>query len=211
MEVAAEADNVRDAILNLKNGHFDVIFLDINMPGVSGMQLADALTKFKSLPSVVFVTAYSDYAASAFDVNAIDYLVKPVETDRLRQAVNKVMHHRGIAAKQVSSERISVEKGGKKVLVPAGDIRLIMAKDDYSCLLTSTGHYLTTTSLAKLETRLVNDGFFRVHRRYIVNLDYIKEVETVTGGTLKITLRDGGEEIPVSRRRVVPLKKKLKL
>ena len=136
VEVVAEADNVRAAIENLKKSHCDVMFLDINMPGVNGMQLAEALSKLKNLPAVVFVTAYGEYAASAFDVNAVDYLVKPVETDRLRRAVDKVRAALGttVAKSQPASERIPVEKGGKKILVPVDKIRYITAKDDYSCM-----------------------------------------------------------------------------
>ncbi len=213
VEVVAEADNVRAAIENLKKSHCDVMFLDINMPGVNGMQLAEALSKLKNLPAVVFVTAYGEYAASAFDVNAVDYLVKPVETDRLRRAVDKVRAALGttVAKSQPASERIPVEKGGKKILVPVDKIRYITAKDDYSCLYTEDDHYLSTISLTNLEARLADANFFRVHRRHIVNLSYVSEVESIPGGTLQLTMRDDNEKIPVSRRRVAPLKKVLKL
>ena len=223
VEVVSEADNVRTAIENLKRGRCDVMFLDINMPGVSGMQLAEALSKIKNLPAVVFVTAYGEYAANAFDVNAVDYLVKPVEVDRLRRAIEKVRvilaananaagaAAGAAAAAKAAAERIPVEKGGKKILVPVEKIRYVMAKDDYSCLYTDDDHFLSTISLAQLEARLGEGRFFRVHRRYIVNLSFVSEVESVPGGTLLLTMRDGGEEIPVSRRRVAPLKKVLKL
>lgn len=211
VDVVAEATNVREAIENLKQHRSDVMFLDINMPGVNGMQLAEALSKLKNPPAVVFVTAYSEYGADAFGVNAVDYLVKPVETDRLKQAVEKVGAIVGTAAKKSSSERIPVEKGGKKVLVPTDKIRYIMAKDDYSCLYTDDDHYLSTISLAQLEIRLADANFFRVHRRYIVNLSYVTEVESVPGGTLLLTIRGEEDKIPVSRRRVAPLKKVLKL
>ncbi len=211
VEVVSEADNVRDAILNLKKDPCDVIFLDINMPGVNGMQFAQALTKFKNLPLVVFVTAYSDYATSAFDVNAVDYLMKPVELDRLRQAVEKVNNARGAGEKAAGAgARIPVEKGGKKVFVPIDDIRFVMAKDDYSCIYTGDEHYLSTISLTKLEEKLEGGNFFRVHRRYIVNLSYVTEVKNVSGGTLLLTVSGSEEQIPVSRRRVAPLKKILK-
>ena len=210
VEIAVEADNVRKAIESLKEHRCDVVFLDINMPGVNGMQFAGALSKLKNPPAVVFVTAYSEYGADAFGVNAIDYLVKPVETDRLRQAVDKVRVQCGQATKKPTVERIPVEKGGKKVLVPIDKIRYVMAKDDYSCLYTDDDHYLSTISLAQLESRLSSANFFRVHRRYIVNLSHVSEVESVSGGTLLLTMRDDGEKIPVSRRRVAALKKVLK-
>ena len=211
VDVVADADNVRKAIECLKENRCDVMFLDINMPGVNGMQFAEALSKLKNPPAVVFVTAYSEYGADAFGVNAVDYLVKPVETDRLKQAVDKVVNLTGQTAKKNNTERIPVEKGGKKVLVPTDKIRFIMAKDDYYCLYTEDDHYLSTISLAQLEARLSDANFFRVHRRYIVNLSHVSEVESVPGGTLLLTMRDDNEKIPVSRRRVAPPKKVLKL
>jgi DNA-binding LytR/AlgR family response regulator len=103
------------------------------------MQLAEALHKLKNPPAVVFVTAYSEYALEAFDVNAVDYLMKPVETDRLNQALDKVQSRvKPQPSRHASVERIPVEKGGRKVLVPIDQIRYIEAKDDYSCIYTDT-------------------------------------------------------------------------
>lgn len=210
-----EASSVRTAIEMLMKNRVDVVFLDISMPGASGLQLAEVLHKLKNPPAIVFVTAYSDHAVEAFDVDAIDYLLKPVEEARLDRAIEKVLA-RGkpiVETKSSSSsiERIPVEKGGRKVLIPVDQIRYIMAKDDYSCLYTEDDHYLSTISLRQLETTLADENFFRVHRRYIVNLSYVSEVESVPGGTLLLTMRDDGEKISVSRRRVAPLKKVLNL
>ena len=110
-----------------------------------------------------------------------------------------------------AGERIPVEKGGKKLLVPTDKIHFIMAKDDYSYLHTDTDRYLSTVSLAQLEAKLEPLGFFRVHRRYLVNLSCIREVDPVSGGTLLLTLQGEEEQIPVSRRRVASLKKALGL
>jgi two-component system response regulator LytT len=211
VEVVAEATNVREAIERLKEKGADVMFLDINMPGANGLQLAEALNRLKYPPAIVFVTAYSEYAAKAFDVNAVDYLVKPVETDRLQQALAKVRHYVSSFSKEQQAERIPVEKSGKKLLVSTDKIHYIMAKDDYSYLHTETDRYLSTVSLAQLEARLEPYGFFRVHRRYLVNLACVEEVAPVSGGTLLLTLSGEDEAIPVSRRRVASLKKALGL
>lgn len=211
VHVVAEAGTVKEAIEQMKEHPCDVLFLDINMPGVSGMQFAEALTRLKSPPLVVFVSAYGEYAAEAFDVNAIDYLVKPVEENRLKQAIGKVVAHLVGHTKRPEVERISVEKNGKKILVPTDQIHFIMAKDDYSYLHTDTDRYLSTVSLAQIENRLADHGFYRVHRRYLVNLSCISEVESVPGGTLLLTLKGEEEKIPVSRRRVAALKKVLGL
>lgn len=213
-----EASSVRSAIEMLMEARVDVVFLDISMPGASGLQLAEALYKLKNPPAIVFVTAYSDHAVEAFDVDAVDYLMKPVEEARLDRAIEKVIARaKPVAtaeptfAKPTNIERIPVEKGGRKVLIPVDQIRFIMAKDDYSCIFTEDDRYLSTTSLAQFESKLGEFGFFRVHRRYIVNLANVEDVETVPSGAIQLGVNGVDERIPVSRRRVVPLKKALNL
>ena len=211
VEVVAEAANVREAIEQLKDHGGDLMFLDIQMPGATGLQLAEALGRLKYPPAVIFVTAYSEHAAQAFDVNAIDYLVKPVETERLLKAVHKANMYLASHSKGVLSERISVEKGGKKLFITTDKILFIMAKDDYSYLHTDDDRYLSAVSLAQLEVKLEPYNFFRVHRRYLVNLACVEEVVPISGGTLQLTLAGVEEKVPVSRRRVAGLKKALGL
>lgn len=210
-EVVAEAASVREAIEKLKEYPCDVMFLDINMPEATGIQLTEALQHLKYPPAVVFVTAYSEFALDAFKVNAIDYLVKPVETERLAQALARVREHVVLHAKAQKAERIPVEKGGKKILINIDDIRYVMARDDYAYLQTGTDRFFSTVSLAHLEKTLDGHGFFRVHRGYLVNLALVKEVEPQSGGTLLLTLDGVDDKIPVSRRRVSSLKKALGL
>jgi two-component system response regulator LytT len=210
-EVVAEAASVREAIEKLKEYPCDVMFLDISMPEASGLQLAAALQHLKFPPAIVFVTAYSEFALDAFKVNAIDYLVKPVEKERLAQAIARVREHVALHAKVQKLDRIPVEKNGKKILIGIDTIRYIMARDDYAYLQTDTDRYFSTVSLAQLEKRLDGHGFFRVHRSYLVNLSMVTEVESVSGGTLLLTLDGTEDKIPVSRRRVSSLKKALGL
>lgn len=213
-----EATSVRSAIEMLMDVRVDVVFLDISMPGASGLQLAEALYKLKTPPAIVFVTAYSDHAVEAFDVDAVDYQMKPVEEARLDRAIEKVLA-RGVAGSDAVTstlsgsaiERISVEKSGRKVLIPIDQIRFIMAKDDYSCIFTGDDRFLSTTSLAQFEAKLNEFGFFRVHRRYIVNLSCVEDVESIQAGTIQLGVSGLDERIPVSRRRVVPLKKALNI
>ena len=209
VEVVAEAASVREAIEQLKDHPCDVMFLDVNMPEATGLKLAEGLQRLKFPPAVVFVTAYSEFALDAFKVNAVDYLVKPVETERLAQAIARVRENVALHAQAHRSERISVEKAGKKILVGIDKIRYVMARDDYAYLQTDTDRFFSTVSLAQLEKRLDGHGFFRVHRGYLVNLAMVDEVETVAGGTLLLTLNGVEEKIPVSRRRVAALKKAL--
>ncbi len=208
-----EAASAREAVERLMEKRADVLFLDISMPKTSGMQLAEALRKLKNPPAVVFVTAYSEYALEAFGVDAVDYLMKPVETDRLLQALDKVQARvKPTRQSNPTMERIPVEKSGRKVLVPVDQIRYIEAKDDYSCIYTDTDRYLSTISLAKLEAKLTPHHFFRVHRGYIVNLSYVEDVETISSGILQLGINGvDGKKISVSRRRVVALKRALGL
>ena len=210
VDLIVEATSAREAVERLMEVRVDVMFLDISMPKTNGMQLAEALHKLKNPPQVVFVTAYSEYALDAFGVDATDYLMKPVETDRLAQALDKIVEHIKPLNLPVSVERIPVVKSGSKVLVPIDQIRFIEAKDDYSCIYTESDRFLSTISLQKLEDRLVGHGFFRIHRSYIVNLEYVADVEVISAGILQLTIQGFEDKhISVSRRRVVALKRAL--
>lgn len=210
VEVVGEASNAVEALQLIKAIPYDVIFLDIQMPGLTGVQLAEVLAGLTNPPAIIFVTAHSEHAVKAFEVRATDYLVKPVELDRLKNALSRIEPIAEQAPARV--ERIPVEKAGKKLLVAVEDILYVMAKDDYSYLYTAADRYLSTISLAQLETKLEPVGFFRIHRRYLVNLSRVKEVVPMYGGTLLLTLSDeAGTQIPVSRRRVPALKKALGL
>ena len=212
LEEIIEATSARDAVEKLMESRVEVMFLDISMPKTNGMQLAEALYKLKNPPQIVFVTAYSEYALDAFGVNAVDYLMKPVETERLEQALDKVEERLRPQSPMATIERIPVIKSGSKVLVPIDQIRFIEAKDDYSCIYTEDDRFLSTISLQKLEERLAPHGFFRIHRSFIVNLEYVDDVEVISAGILQLTIQ-GFEErhISVSRRRVVALKRALGL
>ena len=120
--------------------------------------------------------------------------MKPVETERLSQAISRVREHVSLHLQAQKSERIPVEKGGKKILIGIDKIRFVMARDDYAYLQTDTDRYFSTVSLAQLEKRLDGHGFFRVHRGYLVNLSMVEEIESVSGGTLLLTLTRGGED-----------------
>ena len=211
VEVIGEASSASEALQLIKAIAYDVIFLDIDMPGLSGMQLAEALGSAERAPAVVFVTAHSEHAVKAFEVEATDYLVKPVEVPRLRRALERLAPSEP-AATGARVERVPVEKAGKKLLLSVEEIFYVMAKDDYSYLFTDGERYLSTMSLAQLEQRLEPRGFFRVHRRFLVNLSQIKEVVPMYGGTLLLTLKDrAATQVPVSRRRVPSLKRAIGL
>ena len=138
-------------------------------------------------------------------------MVKPVEVPRLRRAIERLAPAEPVSG-GARVERVPVEKAGKKLLLSVEEIFHVMAKDDYSYLFTDGERYLSTLSLAQLEQKLEPRGFFRVHRRFLVNLSQIKEVVPMYGGTLLLTLKDrAATQVPVSRRRVPSLKRALGL
>lgn len=209
VEVVGEAGSASEALQLIKAIPYDVVFLDVNMPGLSGIELAEAMTSLAHPPAIVFVTAHSEHAVQAFEVAAVDYLVKPVEIKRLRTAIERLVPATESASRV---DRIPVEKGGRKLLLQVPDIVHVMAKDDYSYIYTDGERYLSTLSLADLEQRLEPQGFFRVHRRYLVNLGHVREVAPMYGGTMELTLKDTAcTRIPVSRRRAPALKRALGL
>lgn len=209
VEVVGEAGSASEALQLIKAIPYDVVFLDVNMPGLSGIELAEVLSGLAHPPAIVFVTAHSEHAVQAFEVAAVDYLVKPVEIRRLRMAIDRLAP---AAETPARLERLPVERGGRKLLLQVPDICHIMAKDDYSYIFTDGERYLSTLSLADLEQKLESEGFFRVHRRYLVNLSQIKEVAPMYGGTMELTLKDAAAtHIPVSRRRAPALKRFLGL
>lgn len=209
VEVVGEAGSANEALQLIRAIPYDVVFLDVDMPGITGIQLSEVLAELEHPPALVFVTAHSEHAVKAFEVAATDYLVKPVEANRLKMAIERIAPAVEAPAR---IERIPVEKAGRKLLLQVVDITHVMAKDDYSYIFTDGERYLSTFSLADLEHRLESQGFFRVHRRYLVNLAQVGEVAPMYGGTMELTLKDAAQtHIPVSRRRAPALKRTLGL
>lgn len=213
VEVVGEASNAREALELMRHLDYDVVFIDIEMPGIGGLDIAKAVKELPSPPHVVFVTAYSEHAVRAFEVEATDYLVKPLSEDRLRAAVDKVRRlptARSMAAPASMAPKVSrlpVEKSGKKLLVPIEDIIFITSKDDYSFIHTHEQRYLSSTSLGSLEKRLASEAFYRVHRGFVVNLHKVLEIVPMYGGTYVLVVSDAQHtRVPVSRRRAAGLK-----
>lgn len=211
VEVVAEAGSVRQAIERLRNTVCDVVFLDIGLPDASGLQLAEAMNQLRTPVAVVFVTGREDCALDAFRVNAVDYLLKPIDPARLDVAIERVGNYVDLSMKAQRTARIPVDKGGKKQCIGVDRIRFIMARDDYAYLQTDKERFFSSVSLAHLDRQLSDQGFFRVHRGYLVNLTYVSEIEPQTSGTLLLTLDGVEDRIPVSRRRAPALKKALGL
>lgn len=217
VEVVGEASSAKEALELMRSLDYDVVFVDVEMPGMTGIEVAKAIKELARPPHVVFVTAYSEHAVEAFEVDAADYLVKPVSEERLAAAVGRVKAKTGRPAKGAARTapkvaRLPVEKLGKKLLVPIDEIVYITSKDDYSFVHTRDQRYLSSMSLGALERRLAGEAFYRVHRGYVVNLHRVLEVVPMYGGTYVLVVSDAQRtRVPVSRRRAAGLKQVLGL
>jgi len=214
-EVLTASDAV-GALRVLDAGPVDAVFLDIRMPGLSGLDLARVLARFAAPPHVVFVTAYDDAAVDAFALKAVDYLLKPLRAARLAEAVRRVAEAgqpgAGPASDQAreapgSEATIPVELGGVTRFVAIADVRYVEAQGDYARLHTATGSHLVRIPLAALEERWASTGFVRVHRSYLVATGHIDQLRVEPGGGHAVVVGDA--TLPVSRRHSRELKDRL--
>jgi DNA-binding LytR/AlgR family response regulator len=207
-----EAPNALEALALLQGGRYDVVFLDIRMPGLTGMQAMRVIEALPRPPRVVFVTAHEEHALEAFDVAAADYLLKPVSEARLRKALARIgdggVPGPAEAAGEVVLDRpseigralIPAEQDGRTLLIRAGDLRFASVSGHTTHLHTRDRTYVCRLSLGELEERLAPAGFLRVHRGYLVNLEHVREVSPFFSGAYLLRVDDERRsEVPVSR------------
>lgn len=205
------------ALRELSERRHDAIFLDINMPGLSGLELAAVLSNFSRPPAVVFVTAHDDKAVAAFDVGATDYLLKPLRAQRLDEAVRRVLAARsaetaGSIGVDDADEVLPVELAGVTHLVRRDSISWVEADGDYARLHASSGSHLVRIPLSLLESRWRSMGFQRVHRSYLVALHQVSGLRSTEAGVLVRVKANGASpavELPVSRRQTRELRDRL--
>jgi len=226
IEIVGEATNAHEALALIKALDYQVLFLDVSMPGMTGLELGAAIQELPKQPYVIFVTAYDEYAVQAFEVNAVDYLLKPVEPSRLKKAIDKVVKSyqeappdNGEEAKTTAGknkvdqstikiDRIPAEKQGKTVLVAESDIFFAFTEQDYIYIKTNNDKLLTRFTLKELEARLNPQVFFRTHRCYLVNLHKVREIVPFFNGTYNLVVEDkSNSEVPVSRAQAKKLRK----
>ncbi|GAB3813682.1 LytR/AlgR family response regulator transcription factor [Kribbella italica] len=195
------ASNGPDALKLLQGTDFDVVFCDIKMPGLDGIDLARVLSKFAHPPQIVFVTAYDEHAVQAFELRATDYVMKPVRAERLAEAVRRVVDAGGPLVVQspdeTDDETIPVELAGVTRFVQRSTVRYVEAQGDYARLHTGQNSHLVRVPLSTLEERWRDAGFTRIHRSTLVALAHVDEMR-VDGG--RCAVRVGDDWLPVSRR-----------
>jgi len=220
IEIVDEASNAEEGILKIENHNPDLIFLDIQMPGKTGF---DMLSELDHAPQVIFTTAYDEYALKAFEVNALDYLLKPVEPRRLADAVEKlkrttfngtseklVNHHAEPTSILGENDQVFVKDGERCWFVKLSEVRLFESVGNYAKVFFGNNKPLILKSLNALEERLDDKVFFRANRKHIVNLRMIEKIEPYFNGGLLLELK-GGEKIEVSRRQTVKFKEMMSL
>lgn len=219
IEVVDEASNAEEGVQKIESHNPDLIFLDIQMPGKTGFEM---LQELDHTPAVVFTTAYDDYALKAFEVNALDYLLKPVEPKRLADAVEKIKKvHNGQSGSPATAsyssssllgehDQVFVKDGERCWFVKLSDVRLFESVGNYAKVFFGGNKPLILKSLNALEERLDPKVFFRANRKHIINLHLIDKVESYFNGGLLLELK-GGEKIEVSRRQTVKFKEMMSL
>ena len=216
IEVIEEAANVDDGIEKIETLNPDLIFLDIQMPGKTGF---DLLAEVEKAPKVIFTTAYDEYAIKAFEVNALDYLLKPIEPKRLADAIQKLQaeifkENVGIngmnRGRLTEFDQVFVKDGERCWFVKLSEIRLFESVGNYAKVFFGPNKPLILKSLNALEERLDDRMFFRANRKHIINLRWIEKIEPYFNGGLLVDLK-GGEKIEVSRRQTVKFKEMMSL
>ena len=212
IQIIDEASGVDEGVEKIELARPDLIFLDIQMPGKTGFDLLGELEK---APKVIFTTAFDEFALKAFEVNALDYLLKPIDPNRLSDAIQKLQTE--LALEQASllggsvrgplteADQVFVKDGEKCWFVKLAEIRLFESVGNYAKVYFSTHKPLILKSLNSLEDRLDEHVFFRANRKHIINLHWIEKIEPYFNGGLLVELK-GGEKIEISRRQTVKFK-----
>ena len=215
IDVVGEAMNAEEALQKIEELTPDLLFLDIQMPGKNGFELLSSLEG--KVPEVIFTTAYDEYALKAFEYNALDYLLKPIDGQRLAEAIQKVDENERpeVVKKEnqkvlTENDQVFVRDGEKCWFVKLAKVRLFESMGNYVRLHFDDQKPLILKSLNTLEERLEPSTFFRANRKHIINLPWIDKIEPWFSGGLQVTLR-GGEKIEISRRQAIRFKELLSL
>ncbi len=213
IEIVGEAMNADEAEKLIEELNPDLLFLDIQMPGRTGFQLLESLD---SAPMVVFTTAYDQHAIKAFEVNALDYLLKPIVAERLSEAVHKVMEKERVKAGRSGEKKLGLEdqvfvKDGERCwFVTLANVRMFESDGNYIKVYFDTNRPMIHKSLNALDEKLDERAFFRASRKHIVNLSWVEGIEPWFNGGLMVKLR-GGDKVEVSRRQAAKFKDMMSL
>lgn len=219
ISIIGESGNPDEAIQMIEDSKPDLVFLDIHMPGKNGFELLEEL---HYTPDVIFVTAYDEYAIKAFEVSALDYILKPVEEERFAESLEKVIvkieerkqresvEEGKVQEKLSETDQVFVKDGDRCWFVELGKVRLFESEGNYVRVYFENNKPLILKSLNNLDKRLNDKVFFRANRKHIINLKWVDKIETWFNGGLLVVLKDGNK-IEISRRQAVKLKEMMSL
>lgn len=214
IEIVDVAESGEAAIMKAIQLQPDVVFLDVEMPRMDGMKAAKALMELRKTPFVVFATAYPQFAVEAFRYDAIDYLLKPYDEEHLRDTIQRI-EKKLQALKDVdpgkSTSKLALETDGEIFYLEPKDILYISRDDKLTKLVAKTGEFETKTPLKELESRLLNYGFFRIHKSFLVNLEYVTRLTPWFNGAYQLQIEGCKEMLSVSRNYVKALRIKLEI
>lgn len=212
--VCGEADSGESAVVKAVQLRPDVVFLDVEMPGMNGMEAAGALHELKKPPYIVFATAYPEFAAEAFRYEAVDYLLKPYDEEQLHQTVQRLKKLMQVSMKEEHSPKkgkLSVDIEGEIHYLDPNDILFIFRDDKVSRIIVKNAEYEVKIALKELENRLSSFSFFRIHKGYLVNLHYVTRLTPWFNGAYQLELEGVEEKLSVSRNYVKALRTELEL
>lgn len=207
-----QANSATEALQLLEAHHIDALFLDIHMPGLGGLELGRVISRFakQHQPAVIFVTADEDLALQAFELAALDYLLKPVRVERLRDTVQRIteqLRPRANAEQQPDTgELITVDQAGVTKMIRRSEVRYVQAQGDYARLHTAEGSYLIRVPLSELAEQWQSLGFLRVHRSYLVAMSHVQQVR-LSKGSASVSI--GNAQLPVSRSHLPALRERM--
>jgi two-component system LytT family response regulator len=219
IEIIDEAKNGEEGISKIKDLKPDLIFLDVSMPGMTGFEM---LKHLDEIPRVIFITAYDEYAIKAFEVNALDYILKPVDPDRLKDAIQKLSNNDddfvsggslAISRKDrplTISDRVFIKDGEKCWFIELSKVRMMESEGNYVKVYFDNFKPLILRSLNSFEDRLDPEFFFRANRKFIINLQWVSSIENWFNGGLHVELKEG-EKIEISRRQAIRFKELMSL
>lgn len=214
IDIVGKADCGIDGLKLAEELKPDLAFVDVKMPDITGIQFSKEINTRNMKCKIIFTTAYDQYAIEAFDVDAIDYILKPYEEKRVLKAASKardIIENNHITISKIPTNNITLNKlpvlkDDKLILIDINDILLIYTEDRNIYIKTSKETFISSYSLQELEERLREKGFFRTHRSYLVNLDKIKEISPWFNGAYVAILEGITDEVPISRNQVKPFK-----
>lgn len=219
IEIIDEAKNGEEGLQKIKEHHPDLLFLDVSMPGMTGFEM---LKHLEEIPRVIFITAYDEFALKAFEVNALDYILKPVDPDRLKEAIAKLAtpeddfisnQSESLSRKNrqlTLNDRVFIKDGEKCWFIELSKVRMLESEGNYVKIYFENFKPLILRSLNSFEDRLDPEYFFRANRKFIINLNWVSNIENWFNGGLQVELREG-EKVEISRRQAIRFKELLSI